>query len=177
MKKQDIENKLLECFKKCALGRIHLKKCVNNAMNAGLTKQDIISISDEMATGNLRKEASLCAVTAIGQALKFEKSHKLTKNKILKSEEKINIKNKLKLCFKKCGYARKQLRKCITNALKLGLTKEEILVYTDDVIGGLEKNEISVCAIVAVEEVLKQQEINNLKKTIKMYAPYMEFKE
>ena len=91
--------------------------------------------------------------------------------------EKQEIKNKLYKWFKKCGFARKQLRKCIVNALKLGLTKEEILAYTDYIVGGLGKNEVSICVIVAVEEVLKQQEINNLKKTIKMYAPYMEFKD
>ena len=72
MEKKEIIRKLRECFEKCALGRVQLKKCVNNAMNAGLSKQDIIGISNELANGALKEEAPLCAIAAIGEALRFE---------------------------------------------------------------------------------------------------------
>ena len=61
--------------------------------------------------------------------------------------------------------------------MKTGLAKEEVLAITDDIVGGFGKNQVSVCAIVAVDEVLKYEEINKLKKMVKMYAPYMEFPE
>lgn len=173
--KTKIRNNLDTCFKKCAMGRIQLRKCVQNAMNVGLTKQDILDVSDEMADGTLQDEAPLCAITAIGQALRYETEHKKTKSPTLTKNEKEELKNKLKQCFKKCAFARKQLRKCVVNALNAGLTKEEVLALTDDLIGGFGKDQVSVCAIVAVDEILKYEEIDKLKKTIKMYAPYMEF--
>ena len=74
---------------------------------------------------------------------------------ILKESE---IKNRLKECFEKCGLARRQLRKCIVNALDAGLTKEEVLAISDDIVGGFGKNEVSLCAIVAVNQVLKYEE-------------------
>ena len=158
MERKEIKNKLLECFKKCALGRVQLRKCVNNAMNVGLTKQDVFDISDEMADGSWLDEAPLCAVTAIGQALRFEEEHKKAKPFPLAADKKEELKNKLKQCFKKCGRARRQLRKCIINALKAGLTKEEVLAITDDLVGGLGKDEVSVCAIIAVDQVLRHEE-------------------
>jgi DNA-binding transcriptional regulator YhcF (GntR family) len=177
MNKKGIENKLEKCLKECAAGRTHLRKCVADAMERGLTKQDILAIADEMATGGLKDEASLCAVTAIGQALRYEKKLKKVKPIELSDRKKEEIKNKIKGCFKKCGLTRRQLRKCVVNALKAGLTKEEVLAVTDDIVGGFGKNQVSVCAIVAVDEVLKYEEIDKLKKMVKMYAPYMEFPE
>jgi len=163
MKKEEIRNKLKECFLKCALGRRQLRKCVVNGMNAGLTKQDVLDISDEMADGSLQDEAPLCSITAIGQAIKFEEEHKKAKQIILTADKKEELKNKLKQCFKKCGLARKQLRKCVVNALNAGLTKEEVLAITDDLVGGLGKNEVSVCAVVAVDQVLRYEESHRAK--------------
>ena len=177
MNKKEIENKLEKCLKECAVERIRLRKCVVNAMDAGLTKQNILAIADEMATGALKDEISLCNVTAIGQALRYKKKPKKIKPIKLSDSEKEKIKNKIKECFKKCGLTRRQLRKCIVNALKLGLSKEEVLGITDDIVGGFGKEQVSVCAIVAVDEVLKYEEVNKLKKIVKMYAPYMEFPE
>ena len=85
------------------------------------------------------------------------------------------MKNKLKQCFKKCGRARRQLRKYVINALNAGLTREEVLAITDDIVGGFGKDEVSVCAIIAVEQVLIHNETEKLKNMLKMYAPYMEF--
>ena len=175
--KTEIKNKLEVCFKKCAMGRSQLRKCVNNAMNRGVSKEEILSIANELSTGDMKDEASLCSITAIGQALRFEEDHKKVKPVSLSSKGKEDLKNKLKQCFKKCGLARKQLRKCVVNALNAGLTKEDVLAMTDDLVGGLGKNEVSVCAIVAVDQVLRYEEIDKLKKTIKLYAPYMEFNE
>ena len=60
MEKEEIKKKLKGCFLKCAGGRVQLRKCVINAMNAGLTKQDILDISDELADGSWQDEAPLC---------------------------------------------------------------------------------------------------------------------
>ncbi len=139
MDKKGIRNRLKECFKKCASGRTQLRNCVIDIMDAGLTKQDVLDVADEMATGKWKDEAYLCAVTAIGQALRYEEKHKKTRPVSMKKETKERMKNKLKQCFKKCGRARRQLRKCVVNALNTGLTKEEVLVITDDIVGGFGK--------------------------------------
>jgi len=173
--KKELKNKLEVYFKKCAMGRNQLRKCVNNAMDAGFTKEEVLTIADEMTVDGLQEEASLCAITAIGQALSYEEGHKKVKPLSLTPEEKEKISAKLKQCFKKCGFARKQLRKCVVKALNSGLTKEELLAITDDLVGGFGKDQVSVCAIVAVDEVLKYEEIEKLKKMVKMYAPYMQF--
>ena len=152
----EIENKLKECFKNCANGRIRLRKCVVNAMNAGLTKEHVLSIVNDMATGIGQDEASLCAVVAIGQALRYEEKLQPVKSSILTN--KGEIENRLRDCFKKCGLARKQLRKCVINALNAGLTKEEVLAISDEIVGGFGRNEVSVCAIIAVDQVLRYEE-------------------
>jgi len=175
MDKKEIRNRLKECFKKCALGRTQLRKCVIDIMDVGLTKQDVLDVAAEMATGKWKDEAYLCAVTAIGQALRYEEKHKKTRSVSMEEEIKERMKNKLKQCFKKCGRARKQLRKYVVNALNAGLTREEVLAITDDIVGGFGKDEVSVCAIIAVEQVLLHNETEKLKKIVKMYAPYMEF--
>ena len=158
MEKQEIKKKLEGCFKKCASGRAQLRNCVNNAMNAGFTKQDVLDLADELADGSWQDEAPLCSVTAIGQAMQYEEEHKKEKPSQLTEDEKEELRNKLKQCFKKCGLARRQLRKCVVNALKTGLTKEEILAITDDIVGGFGKDEVSVCAIVAVDQVLRYED-------------------
>ncbi len=157
MKRKEIKNKLKNCFLKCAEGRKQLRKCVINSMSAGLTRQDILDVSDELADGTWQDEAPLCSITAIGQALQYEEKQKKLSPKKLTTKEKEEIKNKLKQCFKKCALASRQLRKCIVNALNLGLAKEELLAITDDIVGGLGKNEVSVCAIVAVDQVLRYE--------------------
>lgn len=79
MDKKEIRKRLKEYFKKCASGRTQLRNCVIDIMNAGLTKQDVLDGADEMATGKWKDEAYLCAVTAIGQALRYEEKHKKTR--------------------------------------------------------------------------------------------------
>ena len=175
MNKKDIRNRLKECFKKCASGRTQLRNCIIDIMDAGLTKQDVLDVADKMATGTWKNEAYLCAVTAIGQALRYEEKHKKTRPISIGDERKKQMKNKLKQCFKKCGHTRRQLRKYVVNAMNAGLTREEILAITDDIVGGFGKDEVSVCAIIAVEQVLIHNETKKLKKIVKMYAPYMEF--
>ncbi|UCC20126.1 MAG: hypothetical protein JSV62_02255 [Promethearchaeota archaeon] len=158
MEKKEIREKLMECFRKCATGRRELRKCVVETMNAGLTKQDVLDISDELADESLQDEAPLCSITAIGQALRSEEEQKKEKKTELSKEKKEELKKILIQGFKKCGIARKQLRKCVVNALNAGLSKEELLGLTDDIVGGLGKNEVSVCAIVAVDQVLRYEE-------------------
>jgi len=158
LKNSEIKNKLKECFKKCALGRIQLRKCVVNAMNVGLTKENVLAIVDNMATGGVYDEASLCSIVAIGQALRYEEKHGKTKSALITDEKRKEIENKLRGCFKKCGLARRQLRKCIVNALDVGLSKEEVLAVSDDIVGGFGKDEVSLCAIIAVNQVLQYEE-------------------
>ena len=76
MDKKEMRKRLKECFKKCASGRTQLRNCVIEIMDLGLTKQDVIDVADEMATGKWKDEAYLCAVTAIGQAFRYEEKHK-----------------------------------------------------------------------------------------------------
>ena len=156
LKESEIKNRLKECFEKCGLARRQLRKCVVNAMDAGLTKEEVLAIINDMATRVGQDEASLCAIIAIGQALRFEKDPGKIKLNLTANKEEIE--DKLRSCFKKCGLARKQLRKCVVNSLDAGLTKEEVLAISDDIVGGLGKNEVSVCAVVAVDQVLRYEE-------------------
>jgi len=157
MEKEEIRKQLLDSLRKCALGRRQLRQCVIDTMKKGLTKQDILDISDELTDGSLQDEAPLCSITAIGQALKFEDDKGKEKKITLTDDKKEELKNKLKECFKKCSQGRKQLRKFVISALDAGLSKEEVLAITDDLVGGLGKNEVSVCAIVAVDQVLRYE--------------------
>jgi len=158
LKESEIKNKLKDCFKKCAIGRIQLRKCVINAMNTGLTKAEILGIVNEIPHNIEPEDASLCSIIAIGQILEYEKKHSKAKSISLKDNAKEEIKGKLRDCFKKCGLAKKQLRKCVVNAIDAGLTTDEILALTDDIVGGLGEKQVSLCAIVAVEQVLRFEE-------------------
>jgi len=158
LRSSDIENKLNECFRRCAFGRKQLRKCVVNAMDAGLSKENILNVSKDLTTGFLHDEASLCAIVAIGQALKFEEEHGKSKPILINDKDREFIENKLRECFKKCALAKRQLRKCIVNALDAGLTKEEVLAVSDDIVGGFGKEEVSLCAIIAVSQVLIYEE-------------------
>lgn len=158
LNKSEINNKLKECFKKCALGRQQLRKCVANAMDAGLTKENVLAFINEMVTGFEQNEASLCAIIAIGQALRYEEKHGKSKPILIADKKREELENKLRDCFNKCRLAKRQLGKCLVNALDAGLTKEEILAISDDIVGGFGKNEVSLCAIVAVHQVLRYEE-------------------
>jgi len=177
MNKNEVRNKLNRCFKKCATGRSQLRNCVVDIMDAGLTKQDVLDVADEMATGKLKDEVYLCAVTVIGQALRCEEKNQ--KNVADKTNEEIKklIKDRLKKCFKECGNARMELRNCVSSALNAGISKKEVLAITDDIVGDFGKDQVSVCAIVAVEQVLVHDETKKLKNMIKGYAPYMQFQD
>ena len=150
-----IEDMLKECFKKCSLGRIQLKKCVDNALMAAFTKEEILAIASEIPHGVEKEDAGLCSIIAVGQILRYGKKHEKTKTSSLDENTREDIKKKLRRCFKKCGLAKKQLRKCIVNAINAGLTTDEILALTDDIVGGLGEKQVSLYAIVAVEQVLR----------------------
>ena len=177
MLKKDLIYKLKSCFKKCATGRTQLRNCVIDIMDAGLTKKDVLDVSHEMFSSELKDEVYLCAVTAIGQAISYELDQIDKVNSNIDEEIKIIIKDKLKKCFTNCGNARKKLRSCVKDLLKAGISKEEILGITDDLVGGFGRDEVSVCAIVAVEQVLNHNEAKKLKNIIKIYAPYMNFSD
>jgi len=158
LEESKIKNKFKECFKKCALGRIQLRKCVINAMNAGLTKTEILDAANELPHSVEQEDASLCSIIAIGQLLEYEKKHSKGKDALLKGNARREIKKRLRECFKKCGLAKKQLRKCVCNAIDAGLTRDEVLAITDDIVGGLGEKQVSLCAVVAVNQVLIYEE-------------------
>lgn len=162
LKESEIKNKLKECFKKCAAGRQQLRECVVSSMNAGSSKKEVLAIINEKGTGVGQDEASLCSIVAIGQALRYEEKHPETKSIAFSGKERKETKSKLKGCLRKCGSARGQLRKCVTNALDAGLSKEEILAFTDEIVGGVGKDDISLCGIIAADQVLRYEE--NLRK-------------
>lgn len=161
LRESEIKNKLKECFKKCALGRRQLRRCVVQAMDTGLSREEVLAITD-VKDSEFRKyeESSLCAIIAIGQVLRCEENRKNTRAKSvsLTDDKKEEIKNKLRSCFKKCILAKRQLRKCIGNAMDAGLTKEEVLAITDDIVGGLGDSQVSLCAIVAIDHALSYEE-------------------
>lgn len=153
LKDSEVKNKLRECFKNCAAGRQQLRECVVRSMNEGLSKSEILGVISEISTGASQDEASLCSIVAIGQAMRYEEKHQNYNNSV---SEKIKNgpKNRLRQCLKKCGLARKQLEKCVINALNIGLSKEEILAFTDELVGGVGRDDVSLCGIIAVDQVL-----------------------
>ena len=162
LKESEIKNKLKECFKKCAAGRLQLRVCVSNSMNMGLSKEEILAIINEMGTGAGQDEASLCSIVAIGQAMRYEEKHANSGAVMSSDNGKKSAKIKLQGCLRKCGSTRKQLRKCVANALDAGLSKEEILAFTDEIVGGVGKDDVSLCGIIAADQVLRYEE--NLRK-------------
>jgi len=165
MVKEKVRNELKECFRKCAFGRKQLRKCVTNAVNAGLAKEEVLAITGKRDSGVRQYEASLCSIVAASQLFKYEKEHRHVKAKSvsLADDEKEEITNKLRDCFRKCVLAKSQLKKCIGNAMDLGLTHDEVLAITDDVVGGLGEEQVSLCAIVALNHALIYEE--NKRKT------------
>jgi hypothetical protein len=157
LKEAEIKNNLKECFKKCAAGRQRLRGCVVDLMNNGLSKSEILTIINEMGSGAEYDESSLCSIVAIGQAMRYEEKYP-SKKSIKKSNNNKNSKNKLRECLKTCVLARRKLRKCVINALNIGLSKEEILAFTDEIVGGVGKDDVSLCGIIATDQVLRFEE-------------------
>ena len=158
LKESEVKNKLKECFKKCAAGRQQLRECVTSSMNSGLSKEEILVIISEMGTKIGQDESSLCSIAAIGQALRYEEKHPETKSVGLSEKERKESKSKLQRCLKKCGLARKQLRKCVVNALDAGLSQQEILAFADEIVGGVGRDDVSLCGIIAIDQVLSYEE-------------------
>jgi len=154
LKENEIKNKLRECFKNCAAGRQQLRQCVVRSMNDGLSKSEILKVISEISTGANQDEASLCSIVAIGQAMRYEEKHPNHNNISVSDNVKNGPKNRLRQCLKKCGLARRQLEKCVINALNIGLSKEEILAFTDELVGGVGRDDVSLCGIIAVDQVL-----------------------
>ena len=161
MKKEEIRENLKECIKKCTLGRKQLKTCVVNAMNAGLTKEEVLTITtSKEGIGVWGYEASLCAIVAESKLLRYEKEHKYTEpNSVsITDEEKGELRNRLRDCFKKCVMATSQIRKCIGNTMDLGLTHDEVLAITGDIVGEFREEQISISPIVALTNALSYEE-------------------
>jgi len=162
LKESEVKNKLKECFRKCAAGRQQLRVCVSNSMNTGLSKEEVLAIINEMGTGVGQDEASLCSIVAIGQAMRYEEKHANSRTVTSSNDKRKSAKIKLQGCLRKCGSTRRQLRKCVANALDAGFSKEEILAFTDEIVGGVGKDDVSLCGIIAADQVLRYEE--NLRK-------------
>ena len=158
LKESEIKNELKECFRKCATGRQKLRECVVRLMDKGFSKENILKIIHKIGVGVDYNEASLCSIVAVGQALRYEEKHpERQSTKITEKEDKEHI-AELQRCLNKCILARKQLKKCIVNALNLGLSQEEILGLTDEIVGGLGRDDVTLCGIIAVDQVLRYEE-------------------
>ena len=158
LKESEIKDKIKECFKKCAAGRQQLRVCVSNSMDTGLSKEDVLAIINEMGTRVDQEEASLCSIVAIGQAMRYEEKHANSRAVTSSGKEQKSIKTKLQECLLKCSSTRRQLRKCMVDALDAGLSKEEILAFTDEIVGGVGKDDVSLCGIIAADQVLRYEE-------------------
>ena len=158
LKESEIKDKLKECFRNCASGRQNLRECVIRLMDAGLSKEEILTIIHKISADADQNEAALCSIVAIGQALRYEEKHPEVQYHVLSLEEKKRCINELQRCLHKCASARKQLRKCVVNALNTGLSQEEILGLTDEIVGGLGRDDVSLCGIIAVDQVLRYEE-------------------
>lgn len=154
LKNNEIKNKLKECFNKCAYARLQIRKCVVKAINAGLTKEIVLTIINRISSGTINDEATLCAIVAIGEVFRYGEKHRNLKAVLIKDKEREKIEYMLKSCFQKCGLARNNLINCIEYALDEGLTKEEVITLSDDISGGFGKDGATLCAIIAINQVL-----------------------
>jgi len=77
---KDLENKLEKCFRRCATGMTQLRKCVENAMDVGFTKEEADKIRAknpliffrEAPTGSIKelpKLGSILEMSSIGLTL------------------------------------------------------------------------------------------------------------
>ena len=171
LKENELKIKLKECFKRCAAGRQQLRRCVFRSMDEGLSKGEILKIIIEMSDSVDQNEMSLCYMVAMGQTMRYEAENKVKKHIKLSKDEKKNLKNTLLGCLKKCGLARKQLRNCITCALNMGLSAEDVLIFTDEIVGGVGRDDVSLCGIIAVDQVLRHER-NLRKKPIDMTTEF-----
>ncbi len=158
LKENEIKNKIKECFKKCAAGRQQLRVCISNSMDIGLSKEEVLAIINEMGTDVGQDEASMCSIVAIGQAMRYEEKHANRKTVTSSNNGKKSAKIKIQKCIRKCGSAKGLLKKCITDAVDAGLSKEEILAFTDEIVGGVGKDDVSLCGIIAADQVLRYEE-------------------
>lgn len=145
------------CFNKCASAREQVRICIKNILDSGFPKEELYKIVNNIATGELFEESNLCAVIVILQVLKYKTKHKKTKSIKIENKKKKKIENNLKKYFKKCDLARKELKKCLINILNQGYTKEEILSFSDGIMGDNDTDESSICAIFAINQVLQYE--------------------
>jgi len=132
-------------------------------MDAGLLKEEVFAITDELVERMGQDEVSFCVIVSVGEVLRYEEKHRKAKSVLIVDDKKEEIKKKLGECFRKCALARRQLRKCVVNAMDAGLTKEEVILITDDIVGGVGKDEVSLCGIIAVDQVLRYEETSRKK--------------
>ena len=68
-------------------------------MNAGLTKEGVLAITDKRRSEVRQYEASLCAIVAASQLFRYEKEHKHVRAKSgpLANNKKEEITNKTKM--------------------------------------------------------------------------------
>ena len=87
LKEDEIKNRIRECFRKCATGRMQLRRCVDNVMDAGLTKEEVLGLSDDIVGGFGENEVSLCTIIAVNQVLAYEEHARTKPIDIVKERE------------------------------------------------------------------------------------------
>lgn len=149
----EITSNLKECFKECAAGRQRLRECVVKSMDAGLSKDDVLAVIHERGAAVSQDDASLCSIVAIGQAFRHQPN---STGGVSADEE--DPRETLRKCLQECGAAREHLRECVRCALDAGFSRQEILALTDQIVGGVGKDDVSLCGIIAADQVLRYEE-------------------
>lgn len=70
LKESEIEKGFERCFQNCVRARERLRRCVVNALDAGMTRDEIMIIADKHAAGDL----SICSIIMLDEILRYERS-------------------------------------------------------------------------------------------------------
>ena len=144
-------------LRKCALGRRELRGSVRLAMDAGLSKEDIIGIIREAGRKNYT-DASLCSIIATGEAMRYEVTHPDGRSAQASLPERTIREFEFRESMQRCVDARDDLRASVIRILDTGLTKERVLSLIDEIVGGLARDDFSLCGILAAEQILSHEE-------------------
>ena len=63
---------------------------------------------------------------------------------------KEELREKLKACFEKCALSRVQLKKCVSTAMKAGLTQGDIIELSKEFASSVSPEDASLCAVAMI---------------------------
>lgn len=70
LKESEIKKKFEKCFQNCIEARKQLRMCVVNALDAGMTREEILIIADKF-TG---RDISICSIIMLDEILRHKRS-------------------------------------------------------------------------------------------------------